>query len=268
MMKGLRFFIVILFSAAYIMSHAQINVSDTTDIKADKAERNAISYINKSSVSKSQNLVMIVEYLQRAYGLQTSINPGKILKSPPVYDDEKEQMKFFAKLYGGHNMISKTDIASQNGMIKLMAVSINTELYKPDKECSEMLWAYSSGKDRNLTHAALCLAWIKEQGAQKYVRDADSLERYQVAQLLALAAEEDYSSDTGLEALIGLIRLGRSSLIKPEWIEKIISAQQPNGAWPIMKTEPAPNDHASLLACWVLLDYLHKGKVNTPWIVK
>jgi hypothetical protein len=259
---------IIVFCTVSIVSYAQANNADTTELKAEKAERGAISYLNKSSIGKSQNLVMIVEYLQRVYGMQSAVNAKKILKSPPVYDDEKEQMKFFAKLYGGHTAIGKNDIVAQKGLIKLMAWSINTELYKPDKEYSEMLWSYSSVKDRNLTHAALCLAWIKEQGAQKYVRDADSLERYQVAQLLALALEEGYSSDTGLEALAGLIRLGRSSLIRPEWIEKIIAAQLPDGGWPILKQETISNDHTSLLADWILLDYLHHGKVNSIWIAR
>jgi hypothetical protein len=259
---------IIVFCAVSSVSHAQANNADTTEVKAEKSERSAISYLNKSSIGKSQNLVMIVEYLQRAYGMQSTLDAKKILKSPPVYDDEKEQMKFFAKLYGAHTAINKNDIATQKGLIKLMAWSINTELYKLDKEYSEMLWSYSSAKDRNLTHAALCLAWIKEQGAQKYVRDADSLEKYQVPQLLALAMDEGYSSDTGLEALVGLIRLGHSSLIRPEWIEKIIAAQLPDGGWPIIKDEKISNDHTSLLADWILLDYLHHGIANSIWIVR
>ena len=246
---------------------AQSNSTDSTLSKAAIAQQRAIHYINHSSSLRSQNLLMILQYLHRAYSVQTTVKVEKLLHSPPIYDDEKAQMKFFGKLYGVHTVITKNEIEQQQGLIKMMAWSINADVMKPNQNLSNDLWAYSKNQDRNLTHAALCLAWIREQSATHAIKNVDSLAKLQVQNLTALADREDYTSDTGLEALVGLIRLGYSSLIKPEWINKISASQLLDGGWAIMKEEaPKADDHTTILALWVLADYQKQGQTTVKWI--
>ena len=262
-------YLSILVCCACLTAQAQQTDTDTLQRSVATAQKKAISFLSKNDRLKSQNLVLIVQYLERAYGIHTSINPNKLLQSLPVYDDEKEQIRFFSKLYGGHANITKKEINAQKGLGQLMAWSINADIYKPDATYSKMIWGYSQAKGRDITHAALCLAWLKEQNMSKYITDVDSLERYQVQELLALAKEEDYSSDTGLEALVGLARLGHSDLIKPEFIARILSAQHKEGSWPLLANEDVSfSEHATLMALWVLLDYYHQGIVKEQWILR
>jgi hypothetical protein len=247
---------------------AQQSSGDTLQPKLIAAQKKAVSFLTQKEHLKSQNLLLIIEYLQRAYDLQISVNATDLLHRAPVYEDEKQQMRYFGKLYGVHNKITKREITAQHGLIQLMAWSINADVYKPDGVYSKEIWRYSEAKGRDITHAALCLAWIKEQHMQKYIANYDSLERYQVLELQTLAQNEDYSSDTGLEALVGLIRLGYSSLIKDEYIVEILNAQLKDGGWPQMtQDDTSSNEHTTILALWVLLNRQHQGIAKTKWIL-
>lgn len=251
-----------------MISSAAAQQADTLAPHITAAQKNATAFIQQPGALRSHFFALLAEYMQRAYGWQTSLRVADILHSAPVYDDERG-MALFARLHETKSSISCRDIKAQTGLQQLMAWSINASTCKPDKTFSDMLWQYTRSGGRDLTHAALCLAWLQEQGMTTTVENADSLQRYQVASLTSLAQVEGYNTDTGLEALLGLIRLGHSRDIQPEWIAAVLQAQHPDGGWPRTTEANESSDmHATLLALWVLLDYSHEGHTLHPWIVK
>ncbi len=251
------------------LSTADAQQADTLAPHVSVAQKNATTFIQQPGALRSHFFALMAEYMQRGYGWQTSLRVTDILHSAPVYDDERGQMALFARLYNGKSSVPCHDIKAQTGLQQLMAWSINASTCKPDKTFSDMLWQYSRSGGRDLTHAALCLAWLQEQSMTTAVENADSLQRYQISSLTSLAQAEGYNTDTGLEALIGLIRLGRSRDIQPEWIAAVLQAQHADGGWPRTTEANESSDmHATLLALWVLLDYSHEGHAARPWIVK
>lgn len=253
-----------LFSVFSINSYGQ---TDSTAKKASSSIQHSIVYMSKAMPIKSQNNLLLLEYLQRAYNLKYVSDIRQQLNASPQYDDEKEQMRFFRKLYGAKGGFAKQDLLKLSGIFRLMALSINTDVIAPDKELNDLIWSLSMNEDRDLTHAALCLAWLREQGKDGLLKEVDSLYKFQTAKLKSLAETQDYSTDTGLEALAGLIRLGKADAIQPEWIEKIVAAQNADGGWAWIPGDKASsNEHSTILAVWVLTHYLHHGKVNDKWI--
>lgn len=243
--------------------------TDTLQLKADKAIKNSLHFLQSKRPIKSQNLLMLLQYLEKNYGIADDFEVNKYLRQEPVYDDEKEQMKFFGRLYGKKSNFKKEDLEHLTGVVKLMAWSINADRFKPDKTYFDDLWNYSGNLDRDLPHAALCLAWMREQGLDRSIPNSDSLYKLQVKNLLALAEKEDYTNDTGLEALVGLIRLEKSDSIQGTWINKIIDAQNKDGGWCIIPTENGiSNEHSTILALWVLVDFKNRGKAVHQWIEK
>lgn len=241
--------------------------TDSIVAKAKFAMQLSEKYLAKQMPIKSHNNLIVMNYLERAYHVRYGANVAQLLASEPVFDDEKMQIAFLKKLYGGKCNCTKAEIMQLNGVAQLMALCINTEIAKPDGKLSDQIWSLSRKEDRDLTHAALGLAWLKEQGKDGVIVHLDSLIKIQVVNLCALAEKEDYSTDTGMEALVALIRLGQSGEIKDEWILKVLAAQNGDGGWSWLRSDNiASHEHSTILAQWILLNYLSNGKVDSKWI--
>src|SRR5438046_99106 len=84
--------------------------SDSLTKKISSSISLSIYYLEGKKPIQSSYLLILLEYLERAYGLTDNFNTLKQLNVPPIYDDEKAEMKFYGRLYGQTATFTKSDI--------------------------------------------------------------------------------------------------------------------------------------------------------------
>ena len=115
-----------------------------------------------------------------------------------------------------------------------------------------------------LTHALIALMFVKENNCLG-CEGALLLEQKAVIGCLDLLFTATEFDDLTIEAVTILQYAGYHHLIKCEWIQEIISAQQDDGGWLWSKQHEVSHTHTSVLALWSLLEYTNPGR-SLKWI--
>lgn len=232
----------------------------------DNCLQKATFYIDKNEKQFDSHFNLIVlDYIKRAYLFKSNLETEKRLTQKPKYDDEVKQFVYFKRIMNPKFVLKKNELDSLQGIVGLMIRAMYADKYPLSESYEHSIWEFSKYADRNLTHAALSLGWIIENHSELRLKSIDSLIKHQTKLLIELANIENYSSDSGLEALLGLISIKKGAEIKKEWITQIIKDQQNDGGWKLTNDSNESTFHPTLLAILVLSDYKNNGVRNATW---
>jgi hypothetical protein len=114
-----------------------------------------------------------------------------------------------------------------------------------------------------LTHVALALIWLRENGCRLVEPD---FEKRVIRETAALVRVDAAVSDLELEAAAMVARLGEARLLPDRFLEEVIAAQHQDGGWAEDSGRASLADwHPTFLALWLLLEIEHPG-VTIPMV--
>jgi hypothetical protein len=243
------------------------------DIKS--AMKQSITYCDtkmKANDFKIYNIRELLHYVVRSFKLETPFALKEIIDFKPFYDDDKVIYPYFQRLHDKNKTASIDSVTNYvknaEDLDKPLVWGIYADQLPHMDDVDVILRTYSepSSNIRAAMHCALITKWAKDLGALNKIQDADTLRKKYTEILVNGIDKERPYTDNGIEGVLGLFILDRPDLVKKEWIESIISHQQPNGGWKWdADVNKSPiHDHTTVIALWVLAAYSAKDK-NPSW---
>jgi len=249
---------ILLFS---IINLIGTNIAFAQSYNLESAINKTKEYFNNNQ-PKSHQILIFLNYLERAYDIKFKFDTKKLLQEPPIFDDEKEDIQFFYRSFNKNYKPNLSTLDLKEDYLKMMVWSIYSDRIKLSKQYEFILNQFSKKEDKYLTHAAISLGWLIEQKQTQQLNSFQAIRDIQIQRLQNLIDKEKYIGDTGFEALVSLIMLGESSKIDNQCIAAICSAQLSDGGFQYhgSETNVVSNQHTTMLALWVMLDFENGGK--------
>lgn len=254
MRKILQLFCVLILSVP--IANAQLH-TDSLQI----ATKRAVSYLNSLSESEfpSYNQRFLLVYLHSKYNLIEA--PRKnILKISTRLPEDSVVYCCYAPLIGEKLKVSKEDLfrkfAGAKGIDKLMLWGIHAKKLPLDSCLTEFDNVQGA---RDMMHAALSLYWAGRDGSLSHEQVIQQCRAKYKAEFIAAMNYEKPTTDTGMEAILGLLLLNERESVSYSWVKELLAAQQANGGWSWTGEQNAkPHPHTTLLAVWILQQILHQ----------
>jgi len=143
------------------------------------------------------------------------------------------------------------------GLDRLTVLALYCDQAPPPADYTALLEKGRAEGGYALTHAALALIWLRENGCR--VVEAD-FEKRVIRETAALVRADAAVSDLELEAAAMVARLGEARLLPHRFLEEVIAAQHEDGGWAEDSGKAGPADwHPTLLALWLLLEIEQPG---------
>lgn len=260
-MKYFFFLSLFLVTTSLLAQNSEMKIASGATLKTE-------SYFSKIDKDFNSQLLLVLAYkIEQFYGCKTKLSITSKLNKSTVFDDEKNSIFFLKRLINKNSKVSREQLnASNSDLEKLMNWSLSADRFRINKEYENLLISLSQLPDRNTAHTALCLAWLKDLNELQNFHQSDSVIKRHITLLTEMMQKESPGSDNQLEAVMGLLVLEQKALIPDSIFQNIVSHQNEDGGWPLEQTPNAPsNAHASILAYWILQDYMHHGKKLVSW---
>lgn len=235
----------------------------------------ALEYTQKNK-KLDPNAALVLHFLNRKFNLGSQYDFSHFYKKYPISDPRgralermvnpnvKATAADFGSRYKGTSLVDHLSNTSYMMNCALMCDKIPL----PDDYFGLLEQQTQLGR-YFLTHAALSLQWLKENGCITDQTRADKLKNLQTELLSKLIVEVEQPSDLGMEAVAVLLYIGGRDKLNPQRITNIINTQLPDGGWPLGKNSAKQaHDHATVHALWALLEYANPKAPATSWIVK
>jgi hypothetical protein len=116
-------------------------------------------------------------------------------------------------------------------------------------------YSYDSTQIRAITHCALVIKWVTALGMKYKIENIEKIEDTYIKYSLEYLNNNPVWTDTGMEAILTLFLLNRKDLVKKKWIKEVITQQKLDGGWFYDDNSNTTNQHPTLLALWILLEY-------------
>lgn len=217
--------------------------------------KKGVKYLNAlpDSAFPSYNQRLLLVYLHQKYVLPET--PRKnILKISVTQPEDSLVYLCYSPVIGKKQRLGLSQVRNMynsiSGISKLLLWSIYPARLPLDS-CVSVF--ESTTGPRNIMHAALALHWAARQSTTKLPAAIKNLLPQYRTQLLQALKTEKPNSDTGMEAILGLLLLNEKQLVSYRWINEILASQQSNGGWSWSGlTTEQTNTHTTLLAIWIL----------------
>ena len=256
--------------ASYAVSRQTkvVKVKETQTENVSKYQ-NAINktedYLKNSGSSVDISQRLILDYLQRKFDLDPKLGTeGTPLFIPQSSQTYPQEIHFLERIANPNSIVKVPPKSSIEGISYLNITAANCD-YKP---LPSNYWNTIRDSLRaggyNLTHVALALAFIQDNGCNKPA-DIDDINEKLTSGMVSIANDNPKNMDLRFEAIAFLMLSGRYDLVDSSWIDEIIASQAKNGSW-TDKTGQAKTDHITVLALWALLEYEHADEPYEPLI--
>lgn len=243
--------VLILFNFITVLTlQAQLDA----DVLLQSCKR-GVKYLNElpDTAFPSYNQRLLLVWLHHKYVLPET--PRKnILKTSVTLPEDSLVYLCYSPVIGKKQRLGLSQVRniyhSSSGISKLLLWSIYPARLPLDS-CVSVFESINGA--RNIMHAALALHWATSQSTVKLPAAVNNLLPQYKNQLLDALKTEKPNSDTGMEAILGLLLLNEKQLVSYGWINEILASQQSNGGWSWsgLTTEKA-HTHTTLLAIWIL----------------
>lgn len=218
---------------------------------------------NLSTIKPEQRL--FVDYLQRKFNLDERLgitkNPILITENPVTYPQE---IHFLARIAYPDKLVTIPPRNVVDGPTLTNIYSANCDHMQLPKAFWPTMSQNNEAGGYYLTHNALALAFIKDNGCQIPPTEGDLLSKT-VDGMVKIMDDPNTTPDLRYEAIAFLGLSGRSDLINSKWIDQLVSQQKENGSW-VDGSDAQNSDHTTTLALWALLEYSHPGTPYEPLI--
>ncbi len=233
----------------------------------DATLERALQYIQKKNTNLATDATIVLNRLQRKFDLELSDRMAVRIAGIPRDTGLRRSPYFpFFRLIDPEFEPGKLDPAAFPDFDGFTIPALYCDKWKaggvPDARKIDSLVSVGGYW---MTHAVLAWRWMSELECIKdtsgsYVRKMNMLNA-----LREMVNSEGANSDAGIEALAMVAELGYAGTIKWEWITKMCLAQQPDGGWKEKPADGYSSDHTSILAVWVLLEYLNPAETDDSW---
>ncbi|MBL8032261.1 MAG: hypothetical protein JNJ69_01060 [Leptospiraceae bacterium] len=229
---------------------ALLLVSACTGNKYDGAINGALGYLNARGEKLTPVAIPVIENLKKKFSISIETTAAQ---KRALQNLSAEQRVFFRHM-DSRFMVSREQVRQLRGINHITAAALYCDVYGLPPYFFRSLRKMANDGNYALTHALLALVIIRGQQCS-YDRNIYQRElNTQIRQLRQLMRATAPDSDLGIEAILMLHlanrspeRAGEPSFVNPEWIEKIIGSQSPDGSW-------YQNDHTTVIALWLLLE--------------
>ena len=262
-MKYKFLFLTLFLFPNFLIAQESTSLRDSVTVAVQRTER----YFAKTNKDfNSQLLLVLAAKVEQLYACKTQLTIVSKLNKPPVFDDEKTSIIFLKRILGKKEKLTREQLNAKQGLEKLLNWSLAADVFRIDKEYAALLNNQSQFPDRNTAHTSLCLAWLRDLNQLRYLPNSDSIICRHVALMTTMLHREPIASDNQLEAMMALMVLQQQALISDSIIAAVIRHQNRDGGWAFEQVGNAPSHaHPTLLAYWVLQDYLHAGTKLAKW---
>lgn len=227
-----------------------------------KAENYLLDYITQTMPPQR----LILDYLQRKYDLNPAIGvsgpPIDLYENPASYPEE---IHFLARIVYPDKLVKQQPkgVISDPSIMSIYAANCD-HLALPGNYWQIVQKNVSEG-GYAMAHATIALAFMRDNGCS-IPQEAAEIRATARDGLVELAGDPATVSDLRYETVAFLQLDGRYDLVEPDWIDRIISEQNADGSWGLSLADKKPNDHATVLALWALLEYNYPNKPHEPLI--
>lgn len=182
----------------------------------------------------------------------------------PVYDDDISIYPYYNRLIDKNFSVNKDSLRHyldthydiDMAMMWAIYADMNTFDYKINA-VNRVLesYSYDSTQIRAITHCALVIKWVTALGMKYKIENIEKIEDTYIKYSLEYLNNNPVWTDTGMEAILTLFLLNRKDLVKKKWIKEVITQQKLDGGWFYDDNSNTTNQHPTLLALWILLEY-------------
>jgi hypothetical protein len=203
-------------------------------------------------LSDEPHALLWLDVIYRSFEIQEFAN------SSQRYDDilsqlpgEQLQLQAFRRIVDYNNSIQKRDLDRFVGIDQILVPALYCDRFGLTDDYVSSLEENMGFSGYELTHVLLAVVWIKENGCQIPLSDSVVKNLYH---LNAALIDRNYIvEDLELEAAVFLYLAGQGDLVKPDFIEKVILAQNQDGGWSISGNDQNSDWHPTILGLLLLL---------------
>lgn len=229
----------------------------------DKAIDKAMDYLSNPNTEIDLQSLFLYQYVQRKFDLPK-------ISDESLQDKISEQHTFypFLRLVPGVNpKVDSTIFAKVKSDIdRLTLRSIYCDMYDVLPSISDSLLEASKKGKYTLTHALWSIQLLEEQGCFKRLNNANQTKKAVVDKVVSLVENAGFKDDIAIEAMCFLYGIGKASLIRPEWINIMVSHQATDGGFFRTPKNSLTNSKTTILALWCMLEFKTGGKKKEHWI--
>jgi hypothetical protein len=239
----------LLFVCSSCYSQKKISKDLRLDIKV--ALKRADGFLKKNL--ESHFLALILNNLGKNNLHKNSFLIKELLEAPPSYKEEKALIKYMQRISYAKNDVNLSYIDSiPDPTDRLLVNALFCDQKPLHADCLKTLISFCDIKQnpRAGAHAALVINWIKQLNQIKQIPDIEQLKENITRQLVPAIG----TSDTGMEAALGLLYLGQKNNFTADYIQQILDKQQQDGGWTWGENEGSTysHEHPTVLAVCLL----------------
>lgn len=226
--------------------------------KIDVAIESAVEYLRKKENGILPMVIPTLDYLIKDYKLAMNIETQKKM----LLNSARHDRRPFLRALDPSLVATPAEIARMNPIDRITGAAFYCDIYPLPANFFRSIRQLAVSGGYDLTHASLALIMAKSRGCKITQEEFDRELNFHKTRLLRLLARENPASDLGIEAIVMLYLAGNAGpnnaatdLVKPQWIVRILDAQDANGSW-------YDNDHTTVLAIWALLESKRHNTVH------
>ncbi len=195
--------------------------------------------------------------LARRFGIETFADMGpryvQVIESKE--GREQRRLRAFQRLLEVDAPVETADLeAITEGIDRLTSRALNCQRYPLPSDFELTLRTAMSEGGYFLTHSALALQWIEENGCDTaWSRRLRSLALQQLAKIPDVDLR---LTDLELEAATFLVYMDSEQLLPPGFVDGVLEMQREDGGWPGDSASDLDTGHwhATSLALWILME--------------
>jgi hypothetical protein len=231
-------------------------------VHPEQAITKGLSYLRHTSDTVSPFQWLLLDYLQRKFELDPFFSASGKTIEPPTGRFDVVEFNIQTRIAYPDKLINSLPIEGASPMRQMVMAATHCDYIPLSPNFDKLLQKNIESGGYDLTHVAYSLERMKENGcalpAEQNIR---SLVAKRIA---ALITDKQTSRDLRYESVALLMHMHRRDLVKPQWIDQIVTEQQPSGGWKVNLSDEGSNDHATVLALWALLEYMNPDAPNEP----
>lgn len=212
-----------------------------------------------SSDTGDYNIAFLAKYLSVYYN-RKDLN-FDLEKIPVRSSDEVITYNFYPPLIGSAYRLSKDSLYSvykhTSGLEHIMLWGVHADKIALDSAAKQTIIENSreTANIRGICHVAISIHWAKNKMNIQDVLFVKSFEKKITTILIQKMKSKQNIDDDFMEGLIGLVCLNKKKLIKKDWINRMIQAQNIDGGWAWgFKNNSNSHAHTTILAYWIILE--------------
>lgn len=248
---------------------ASLETLQYTDTAQGRSLRRGVNYL-QARVTKIPSFErLMLDYLQRKYGLPQVFSASKTPITSPTKDQQEDpaQYQAFQRIAYPNSLVKSLPPAPDDNMSEMMLQAANCDHIPLPTHFVDTVNQNLAAGQYNLTHVAFALRLVTDNGCNYFSPEQTRAISDQTVQgMQQLTGNSNISADLRYEAAAFLYETGQSDLVSQSVLENIVAKQLPNGSWSQSGNDTQPRDHTTLLAIWALLAANDPNAPNEPMI--